>query len=321
MFKTYIISLKDEHERYQSVVRELNESRISNEHIEWFEAWKGSEHRNDPRVVKLCKIVCSDHMIGCALSHIELAKYFLYASNDPYCLVLEDDVMIPDKETFVQDVQHIYATHSSSDIIRLFCQGICNDKLNSTIPLYMDGSTAAYILTRTGARKIAEMNVLYHIDIQFNRLNATNTQRVNTRDIGIHSSFYNRFIIFNQPIGFWSNQKIIGDLKSLPSLLIPFVYALYIYKYNRSIIHINVLLFVLAYMCTFPFFVIHCFQTYKCSEMSQLLGTLIPLCFIIYLSLCHSRMKTTSSFIFRLLMLFCCHLMLMFHIIYQFSNK
>ena len=136
MFTTYIISLKGDHERYQSVFRELTDSHIPAHFIEWFEAWKGSEHRDDPRIVKMCKTMCSDFVIGCALSHIELAKHFLTSSNDSYCLVLEDDVVIPNKETFIQDVQQLYLEHSSSDVIKLFCQGICNCIYKKTIKIW-----------------------------------------------------------------------------------------------------------------------------------------------------------------------------------------
>ena len=325
MFKSYIISLKGDHKRYQSVFRELTDSHIPTHFIEWFEAWKGSEHRNDPRVVKMCKTMCSDHIIGCALSHIELAKYFLNSTSEPYCLVLEDDVVIPDKETFIRDVQHLYYEHSSSDIIKLFCQGICNDAYPKRIGIpsfYMDGSTAAYILTRNGARRISEMNILTHIDIQFNKLNIFNKQRVLTRDSEIYDSYYDRIPIFNQSISFWSNQKIIGDVTLIQSLLIPIVYAYYIYKHNRSIIHINLLLFLLAYMHIFPFFVINFFQNYNCSDLVRTLGMLFPLCVIIYLSIRHPNMNTISNaLLFHLLLLFCCHLMLMFYILHQFSNK
>jgi len=325
MFTTYIISLKGDHQRYQSVFRELTDSHIPAHFIKWFEAWKGSEHRDDPRVVNMCKTMCSDFVIGCALSHIELATHFLTSSNDSYCLVLEDDVVIPNKETFIQDVQHLYLEHSSSDVIKLFCQGICNDAYPKRIGIpsfYLDGSTAAYILTREGARRLSKMNILTHIDIQFNKLNIINKQRVLTRDSEIYNSFYDRIPIFNQPVSFWAKQEPIGNINVIKLILIPIVYAYYIYKYNRSIIHINLLLFMLAFIQVFPFFVINYFQSYNCSDLFQTLGLLFPLCVILYLSVRRPSMKTISyELILHLLLLFSCHLVLMFYILHKFSKQ
>ena len=311
MFKTYIISLKGEDERLQSVIRELTESHISPEFIEWFQGFKGSEYRNDNRVVPLCKSLCSDHMIGCGMSHIELARYFLDSNDDPYCVVLEDDVIIKNKDTFIEDVKNIYNTHSNEDIIKLFCQGFCNDdwpKRNGAFSFYMEGSTAGYILTREGAHKMSNMKIINHIDIQQNSLNLKNVPILITRDNEKHTSFYNRIPVLNQSIGFWTNQKLIGNITAFQYILMVIMYSLYIYKYNRSIIHINILMFLLAYINIMPYYVINDFQKYKISLFTRIFGILFPIYMIIYLSQQTSR---------PIPLLFLCHLMLMFNIIHQ----
>lgn len=316
MFNLYIISLKNDSKRYRDVVNELKEANVPIQHIKWFEGYNGSNHRNNSRVVALCKILCADNMIGCALSHIELASHFLSSINDKYCVVLEDDVVIEQKSTFIQDIQNAYLQHSDKDVIKLFCQGICNDNLpkrNGMLPFYMEGSTAAYILTREGARKISSMRVMNHIDIQFNRLNTANVHLVSTRDREKHTQLYDTIPIFNQPIGFWMNQNILRKINLLQYLTIPVLYALYILYINPSIVHVNILLSLLAFMNIMPFYTINVFQNNTNVSYTWCMFALTAaLCAICYISI----QRLNPFTLYGILSLFMFHIVLMFNIIH-----
>lgn len=238
MFKTYIINLERSPDRLERTKNELQKANLTN--VERFNAIDGSTHTNLHNVTTLCKQICTKEMIGCALSHIEVAKHFLDTMNGhQYCVVVEDDVRIVHHNTFINNIQRLYKAHADKDVIRLFCQGLCYKKAR------LAGSTAAYILTRQGANIIKDMKVAYHIDVQFNYLNIHNEQLVSTYDdtIRCKNPIYN-IQIMNQSVGFWGTQTIIKlpytsikfDFKKLIlllllSLIIWFiVYKQYIHK-------------------------------------------------------------------------------------------
>lgn len=235
MFKTYIINLERSPDRLERTKNELKKANLTN--IERFDAIDGSKHTDHSNVTSLCKQICTKEMIGCALSHIELAKHFLDTMNGhEYCVVVEDDVRILNPSTFASDVQRLYCAHNDKDVIRLFCQGLCYKKAR------LAGSTAAYILTRQGANIIKDMKVSYHIDVQFNYLNIHNEQLVSTYDDTIiyKNPIYN-LRIMNQSVGFWGTQTIVKvpytsikiDFKKLIlfiSLIIWFIVLYTIYK-------------------------------------------------------------------------------------------
>lgn len=236
MFKTYIINLERSPDRLERTKNELQKANLTI--VERFNAIDGLKQSNHHRVTAVCKQICTKEMIGCALSHIELAKHFLDTMNggDEYCVVVEDDVRILNHATFIDDIQQLYKAHKDKDVIRLFCQGLCYKKAR------LAGSTAAYILTRQGANIIKDMKVAYHIDVQFNYLNIHNEQLVSTYDdtIRYKNPIYN-IQIMNQSVGFWGTQTIIKipytsikiDFKKLIlliSLIIWFIVLYSIYK-------------------------------------------------------------------------------------------
>jgi len=134
---------------------------------------------NDPELVnkhvnKFCKYFCPRAVIGCGMSHVLVAKYFLENDPNDFCLILEDDVkpLFTDLNSEVNRCVNMMAQQELDtqwDIIKVYCHGICSyDEESITIPSnLLTSSTAAYILSKTGAKKIANLKVAWHIDKQF----------------------------------------------------------------------------------------------------------------------------------------------------------
>jgi hypothetical protein len=201
MFETYIINLKQSTSRFQRTLEELTKANITD--ISHFNAIYGKQVdiQNTNKVSPLCKLFCTENIIGCGLSHIQVAKLF-FATNKEFCLVVEDDIRILNHKTFKTDVLNLYNKYKHKDIIRLFCQGVCQN--NSGL---FAGSTAAYILTKKGASIIKKWKVAYHIDVQFFLLDVHNTQLISTYDDNVvYTYLIENIKIFNQKIGFWGKQ-------------------------------------------------------------------------------------------------------------------
>ena len=200
IFNTYIINLKRSPDRLKRTIDELSKANIMQ--FEHFLAVDGSSvHRKSHEISSLCQMFCTNEIIGCALSHITLAKMF-HNLNEEFCLVLEDDIRILNYKTFKDHVIDLYNKFKHKDIIRLFCQGICNE--NSGL---FAGSTAAYILTKKGASIIKDYKISYHIDIQYFLLDVQNFNIISTYDNEVE--YFNpieNISVFNQKIGFWANQ-------------------------------------------------------------------------------------------------------------------
>ena len=55
------------------------------------------------------------------------------------------------------------ARHADQDYVRLYCQGACRSDA-----ALLQGSTAAYLLSRRGAQKLRAMPLFWHVDVQLN---------------------------------------------------------------------------------------------------------------------------------------------------------
>lgn len=119
------------------------------------------------RLNPVCQLTCPKSVIGCGLSHILLAEK-LSDEGVPIALVLEDDAYptVPhiDFEEIVRSVP------SDWEMIKLHCDMWCKD---GTVDAKGKLSAAAYILNRKGIEKVKNINLLTHIDGQFNFENLT----------------------------------------------------------------------------------------------------------------------------------------------------
>lgn len=155
----YIISIDPD--RYDRTAREL--ARVGVRGI-LFQGVDGKRDRQSPQVTPFCAQFCTDKMIGTGLAHIRLAEHIARTGHDSksqHTLVVEDDVWnpVPDLVTRIQEV--VRNAQSEWDVITLFCQGVCAS------PRFLSGSTAAYLISLGGARKLSKKRLSYHIDMQW----------------------------------------------------------------------------------------------------------------------------------------------------------
>ena len=172
-FNTYVINLKKDKDKLAKITKDLNNIKFN---FIRFDAING--RHTDNKILKkyvsnICNNFCPDAVIGCGLSHILLAKYFL--KNDPnnFALILEDDA-VPLYSNMKQEIiKCVNNIDKNWDIIKLYCFGFCNYNANYDNKL-LTGSNAAYLLSKNGAKKISQFKLYNHIDIQYNLSNLSN---------------------------------------------------------------------------------------------------------------------------------------------------
>lgn len=99
-------------------------------------------------------------MVGCALSHLYLWKNSIHET----LLVLEDDVQIADVSTFEQNLKRAYQAFKDEKLDVLYLHTLLRqptndntfkiDKPSGNIFSYTYGSTAAYLISKSGIEKI-----------------------------------------------------------------------------------------------------------------------------------------------------------------------
>lgn len=114
----------------------------------------------------IAKIFTPNNILGCTISHILLAKEIVKNKHD-YTLILEDDCYAFNFETLEQDINNIINKFNNFnknwDIINLHTDGIL--QTNNIYINCFSGSTAAYIISLKGAKKLANYYAYHNIDV------------------------------------------------------------------------------------------------------------------------------------------------------------
>lgn len=194
VLQAFIISISAN--KYERTVKELAKVGVRGV---LFPGVDGKRNRTSPQVLPFCAQFCTDKMIGCGLAHIRLAQYIAtHCSDNDYSLVVEDDIRNPVADLVKQLARVVRESEAGWDVITLFCQGWC------TTPTIFAGSLAAYLLSRSGAQKLARFTLAYHLDIQWRSLN---------RQLGpiLFDTYDNKMppIILRQSWVFWAHQHLI----------------------------------------------------------------------------------------------------------------
>ena len=205
---TYVISMDDE--RYARTLGELASIGISGDRVTRVEGVDGATAREGGNITRGCKLFCTNRMVGCAQAHKNVSRTFLAESDHPWALVAEDDIRALENTT-LEAIQAAgeYAIEKDLEFLLLFCQGVCDNQSR------MAGSTAAYIITRKGARADQSKPVSGHIDLV---RNAENVEMEINREM-LFSTYDARsgICIGNQRASFWLQQdafRVAGvDLK------------------------------------------------------------------------------------------------------------
>lgn len=164
MIDAYVVNLDRQIEKYSQVENAMDE--LGGFNVKRVSAIDGKrgEHKwnNDFETTWLCKNTCPDSVIAIALSHKKVARMILDSGVD-YALVLEDDAT-PIKDGFHEKLQKTLTEIPDKwDIILLHCNGICVD---SNKVVFGTGSTAAYLINKSGAQKLLNLKINNHIDAQ-----------------------------------------------------------------------------------------------------------------------------------------------------------
>lgn len=186
--KTYIINLDKDTSRLEKVIKQLTDYNITNyARIPAVYGKDLSEDEIKEATSDFCNKFCTKSSIGCALSHIKAYKEIL-SNEDPYALILEDDVVFEDnfKDLVREKLEMV---PKDFDIVYLGCNN-CNSEGNikSLADVYglmfdtkyqkvndwvyspkLAFALHAYIVSNTGAKKLLEIfkdGIYGHIDWQ-----------------------------------------------------------------------------------------------------------------------------------------------------------
>lgn len=187
----FFINLDRRQDRFEKMTQELK--RVGLDKISTrFSAIDGkkiTELELEKQTSPICSKFCLKSLIGCAMSHIKLWNHFYYNTDYNQILILEDDVFFKKANPlqFLKENDHL--TPKEFDIFYLDCffgynenpniltnmisimngSGFLNEKkyVNEFVsePHYPLGAHA-YILTRTGAKKLIDLisQIDSHID-------------------------------------------------------------------------------------------------------------------------------------------------------------
>lgn len=317
----FIINLENQKSRLTRTMNELKKCNINDDNIYRFNAVNGKQLnfiKND-NIHPICNLICTDSMKGCGLSHINLSK-LLYKKKYDYALVLEDDVKI-EKCKLNNILNNIINRFNNIDInwdiILLFYQGFCTENKKTTNKLC--GSTAAYLISNNGMKKLSNIKLLYHIDYIRNSSNF-NTYvgplLFRTYDPKFENKILN-YNILNQNVNYWLKQPMLKipiinlDINLLISfIVILFLIILFFLIYKKPYVYFFTG-FILT-LLTIYYYSLYDTNYYKISDNSHIFGILFPILVILYL---FTNKKILFYLIFSLSVV-----MLNFHLIYHFER-
>jgi len=169
--KTYVINLEKSIDKFNKQKPKLEAVGLQIHRFNAINAIENEHIKYKNMITKLAYFFTPKSVIGCALSHILLAKHILINDNHlPYVLIMEDDAfpIELDKKTFLKNInsniKNITILDPNWDIIQLHSDA-CYPCHNSYTTHPLCGSTAAYLISNRGAQKISNLKVISHIDI------------------------------------------------------------------------------------------------------------------------------------------------------------
>lgn len=115
-----------------------------------------------PHLSVLGRLFMPRKAIGCALSHYHTVIE-AYRNGDQYAVILEDDAR-PVVDDWQDKVQQLIHKYPKFDVVKLHYNGPRREGIK--LPLVLNGSTAAYLISRRGMKKMLKTKVWTHYDIQ-----------------------------------------------------------------------------------------------------------------------------------------------------------
>tara|TARA_B100000902_G_C27292117_1_gene907750 strand:- start:805 stop:1584 length:780 start_codon:yes stop_codon:yes gene_type:complete len=163
-FKTYIINLKKDTEKYKILSKKLDNIGINYERFNAIDGKNLENKYND--YISIYKKFIPQAIIGCGLSHFFICKqHFTNYKNIP-ALILEDDA-----EPLFKNYQQINNVLRNApkdwEIVLLYSHGITNYRDNTWKCNYGVGSTIGYLINYEGFKKrYNNYKLIYHTDFE-----------------------------------------------------------------------------------------------------------------------------------------------------------
>tara|TARA_R110002072_G_scaffold111229_1_gene239281 strand:+ start:1912 stop:2760 length:849 start_codon:yes stop_codon:yes gene_type:complete len=172
---SFVINLDNYEDNYKKQLPYFESIKLSPKRFSAVNAITNQHIKHKKLINLLSFYLAPKSVIGCSLSHILLAKH-LYENYGTYknifFLVLEDDVFpkneyLDNSKQFYNDlnneIENIKIIDKNWDIIQLHSDGLIDTKSTYTTHLFT-GSTAAYLISFNGLKKMCNEKVTYHID-------------------------------------------------------------------------------------------------------------------------------------------------------------
>lgn len=172
---SFVINLDNYKDNYKKQIPYLNKLKLYPQRFSAIDAINNEHIDHKDIINKLSLSFSPKSVIGCSLSHILLCKHILnnYINfENNYYLILEDDVYPKKKyknntKLFYKDlteiINNIKIIDNEWDIVQLHSDGLIDTKNTYSTHLFT-GSTAAYLISKSGLNKMANEKATYHID-------------------------------------------------------------------------------------------------------------------------------------------------------------
>lgn len=131
---TYILNLPHRADRKQECLTQIDSTGLNKELVEFIEA------KYTPR----------NGAIGCSLTHAFALSKFLFETEAPFCLILEDDFQIKDSATFINDLKPAILKKDFWDVLLLASNAAVGFKteLPNVYRAINAQTTSAYLVKR-----------------------------------------------------------------------------------------------------------------------------------------------------------------------------
>jgi hypothetical protein len=171
--KIFIINLNSAPERYvETFTALLNGTGVDAKDVHRFDAERADYEAE--RLTSVCRALCPSKTLGCALSHRAVADEALRGDNNKSfpILVLEDDSFPARPQSLLNDLESEAARSSQDwDIILLNTINVIYKPPIGASSSALSGSTAAYLLSESGALKLRNCAIPWHADLMRNSYN------------------------------------------------------------------------------------------------------------------------------------------------------
>jgi GR25 family glycosyltransferase involved in LPS biosynthesis len=131
---TYILNLPQRVDRKEECLLQIDSSGLNKKFLHFIDA------KYTPR----------NGAIGCSLSHAYALSQFLFDTEAPFCLILEDDFVIKNPETFCDDIKPVVLKKGFWDVLLLATNGAVGFKTDmpNVYKVINSQTCPAYMVTR-----------------------------------------------------------------------------------------------------------------------------------------------------------------------------